>query len=142
MEQLELENRKKGGLSRRQLMTRGLLGLTAWAVNPVGHAFGAIADDLEKVSRIPPMEGRETPLLVLQDYKSDPDAEIERHLRKQLPRRQDLLKQINKRSGSKHACGWPSKRFRCDCFSSPNPGKHLPTHIFVIAGTSPIRFSG
>jgi len=94
-----LENRKKGGLSRRQLMTRGLLGLTAWAVNPVGHAFGAIADDLEKVSRIPPMEGRETPLLVLQDYKSDPDAEIERHLRKQLPRRQDLLKQIQQKIG-------------------------------------------
>ena len=99
MEQLELDNRKKYGLSRRQLMTNGLLGLTAWVINPLDRAYGAIADDLEKISRGSRMAGHESPLLVLQDFKNDPDAEIERHLRSQLPRRQDLLKRIQQKIG-------------------------------------------
>ena len=105
MKQLELENRKESGLTRRQLMANGLLGLTAWVFNPLDRAYAAIADDLEKVSRGTRMPDHEGSLLVLQDFKNDPDVEIERHLRRQLPRRQDLLQRIQQKIGFEKRVG-------------------------------------
>ena len=99
MKQWKWKSRNKGGLTRRELIAAGLLGLTGWAVSPVSQAFGAVAEDLEKVSRIPLREGREGPLLVFHDFRDEQDVEVEKHLRRQLSLKMDLLRRIKQKIG-------------------------------------------
>ncbi|MBC2743313.1 MAG: hypothetical protein HGJ93_09765 [Desulfosarcina sp.] len=66
---------KKGGMTRRQMMTWGTLGLAGWLLNPVRTASAALQEDLEMVTHIPQMVGRAAPLLVFHDFIDDPDPE-------------------------------------------------------------------
>ncbi|BBO77113.1 hypothetical protein DSCW_45300 [Desulfosarcina widdelii] len=89
------------GLTRRQLMTMGIVGLTAWTVEPLSYAFAGTGDDLEQITRIAGLPSRKGPLLVFRDYTTDPDVEIEQHIRRQLFGRKDLLSRIKKKVGFK-----------------------------------------
>lgn len=91
--------KKNGGITRRQLMSMALLGMANWMLAPIGVAEAALQDDLELVSLIPTMAGRDGPLLVLRDFETDPDREVEAHLRLQLGQRNDLLAQLKKKIG-------------------------------------------
>lgn len=82
-------------------MTMGIVGLTAWTVGPFGRALANTGDDLEQIARIADLPSRKGPLLVFRDYTTDPDVEIEQHIRRQLLGRKDLLTQIKKRLDSK-----------------------------------------
>lgn len=89
------------GLTRRKLMAMGIMGLTAWTVGPFNHVFAGTNDDLEQIAQIADLPSRKGPLLVFRDYMTDPDVEIERHIRRQLIGRKDLFAQIKKRIGFK-----------------------------------------
>jgi hypothetical protein len=86
-----------GGLTRRQLMTAGATGLAGWMLSPVRIAAAALQNDLDVVSRIPQMAEREGPLLVFRDFVTDPDVEVEQHVRLQLSQRKDLLTLLRKK---------------------------------------------
>lgn len=90
-----------GGLTRRQLMTVGTLGLTGWMLSPIRIASAALQDDLELVSGIPQMAEREGPMLVFRDFVADPDVEVEQHIRSQVGLRKDLLDMVRKKTGFK-----------------------------------------
>ena len=87
------------GLTRRQLMAMGIMGLTAWTVGPFSRAFAGTGDDLEQIARIADFPSRKGPLLVFRDYTTDPDVEIEQHIRRQLFGRKDLLTRIKEKIG-------------------------------------------
>lgn len=93
------------GLSRRQLMAVGIMGLTAWTVGPFSFAWAGKGDDFEQIARITDFPSRKGPLLVFRDYTADPDVEIERHIRRQLFGRKDLLARIKKKIGFKKRVG-------------------------------------
>ena len=99
MRQLRTGLTNNGGLTRRQMMTRGVLGLTGWMLSPIRIAAGALQDDLERVSHIPQMNEREGPLLVFRDVVADPDVEVEQHIRLQLGQRKELLALLKKKIG-------------------------------------------
>ena len=86
-----------GGITRRQLMAHGMLGLAGWLFQPLQMAEAALQSDLDLVSLIPQMAHRDTPLLVFRDFTADPDGEVERHLRRQIGQRKDLLSQLKRR---------------------------------------------
>ena len=87
------------GLTRRQMMAVGGLGLAGWVLSPIRMAAAALQEDLELVSRIPQMAPREVPLLVFRDFVSDPDGEVEQHIRLQLGQRKELLALLRKKIG-------------------------------------------
>ncbi len=64
MEKLSIGLIKNRGLTRRRFMTMGMLGLAGWMLSPIRIAEAALQDDLELVSHIPKMAGRDGPLLV------------------------------------------------------------------------------
>ena len=97
MEQVKKERRNSGVLTRRDLLTAGLLEMAALVLGPVGRLHAAVADDLDLISQIPRMADRDRPLLVFRDFISDWDGEIEHHIRQQLPLRKDLLAQIREK---------------------------------------------
>jgi hypothetical protein len=101
MEQLCTELTKQKKLTRRQLMTMGVLSLAGLMLPPMRPATAALQDDLERVARIPRMAERQGPLLVFRDFMSDPDVEIERHVRLQISRRKDLLSRLKEKIGAK-----------------------------------------
>lgn len=90
---------KNRGLTRRRLMTLGMLGLAGWVISPIRIAAAALQDDLERVSHIPKMAEREGPLLVFRDFVADPDIEVEQHIRLQLNQRKDMLDLLRKKIG-------------------------------------------
>ena len=90
---------EKEGLTRRQVMTLGVLGLAGWVLSPVRIASAALQDDLERVSQIPQMAEREGPILVFRDFEADPDVEVEQHIRLQLSQRKDMLDLLKKKIG-------------------------------------------
>ncbi len=91
-----IENR---GLTRRQVMTRGVMGLAGWMLSPIRIASAAFQDDLELVSHIPQMTEREAPMLVFRDFVADPDVEVEQHIRLQLGQRKDILDLLREKIG-------------------------------------------
>ena len=99
MKRLNTGLTKNKGLTRRRLMTLGLLGLAGWVISPIRMAVAALQDDLERVAHIPKMAGREGPLLVFRDFVADPDVEVEQHIRLQLSQRKDLLALLRKKIG-------------------------------------------
>jgi len=86
-------------------MTMGIVGLTAWTVGPFGRALASTGDNLEQIARIADLPSRKGPLLVFRDYTTDPDVEIEQHIRRQLLGRKDLLTQIKKKIGFEKRVG-------------------------------------
>ena len=90
---------KNRGLTRRQVMTLGVMGLAGWMLSPVRIAAAALQDDLERVSHIPQMAEREGPMLVFRDFVDDPDVEVEQHIRLQVSQRMDLLGLLRKKIG-------------------------------------------
>ena len=99
MKQLSTVMPTSAGISRRRLLLGGVLGLAGWVLAPMGRADAALQEDLDLVSHIPGMAERDGPLLVFQDFKSDPDAEIEQHIRRQLGQRNELLSQLKEKIG-------------------------------------------
>ena len=87
------------GVTRRQVMRLGVMGLAAGVLAPVRIASAALQADLELVSTIPHMAEREGPMLVFRDFVADPDLEVERHIRLQLGQRKDMLHLIRKKIG-------------------------------------------
>jgi len=90
---------QRRGLTRRELLAVGIMGFAAWSTGPLGCAFAGTGDDLEQITRIADLPSRKGPLLVFRDYMTDPDAEVERHIQRQLLGRKDLLTQIKKKVG-------------------------------------------
>ncbi len=91
MKQLNQGLIKNAGLTRRQLMRWGALGVAGWMLTPIRIAAAALQEDLEQVSQIPQMTEREGPLLVFRDFFADPDVEVEQLIRRQLAQRKDVL---------------------------------------------------
>ena len=87
------------GLTRRELISMGLLGLSTWMLPPLGTAHAALQGDLDLVSRIPDMDERDGPLLIFRDFEADADLEVERHLRRQMDRRSDLHARLKRKIG-------------------------------------------
>jgi hypothetical protein len=87
------------GLTRRQLMALGVLGLTSWMFPLARPADAALPEDLELISNLLRMAEREGPLLVFRDFVADPDVEVEQHIRLQLSQRKDLLAALKQRIG-------------------------------------------
>ena len=85
------------GLTRRQLLSMGVLGLSGFVMTPINMVNAALQDDLELVSLIPDMGEREGPLLIFRDFEDDPDVEVKQHLRLQLGQRKDLQDQLKKK---------------------------------------------
>ena len=90
---------KNGGMTRRQVMRLGFLGLAGWTLSPVRTASAALQDDLELVSHIPQMAEREGPLLVFREFVADPDVEVEQHIRLQVGQRTEMLDLLRKKIG-------------------------------------------
>jgi hypothetical protein len=82
-------------------MTWGTLGLAGWVLSPIRTAAAVLQDDLERVAHIPQMARREGPLMVFRDFSSDPDVEVERHIRLQLSQQKALLTQLREKIGVK-----------------------------------------
>jgi hypothetical protein len=99
MEWSQTSGQATGGMTRRQLLACGALGLAGWVVSPLQKAAAAMQSDLDLVSFIPQMAQRGAPLLVFRDFMADPDAEVERHLRRQIGQRKDLLSRLKRRFG-------------------------------------------
>jgi hypothetical protein len=99
MELNPAEKMNATGMSRRRLLLGGMLGLAGWMLSPVSLVDAALEEDLELVSLIPGMAERDGPLLMFRDFNSDPDVEIERHIRAQLSQRKDLLHQLKEKIG-------------------------------------------
>ena len=99
MKQLSTGSRYNGGLTRRRLMTLGVMSLAGWVLSPIRMAGAALQDDLELVSHIPQMAGRNGPLRVFRDFVADPDVEVEQQIRLQLGQRKDLLALLKKKIG-------------------------------------------
>jgi len=97
MKQLLTGLTTNGGLTRRRMMARGVLGLAGLMLSPIRIAAAALQDDLERVSLIPQMDEREGPLLVFRDVVADPDVEVEQHIRLQLGQRKELLALLKKK---------------------------------------------
>ncbi|WP_319522425.1 hypothetical protein [uncultured Desulfosarcina sp.] len=97
MEPIKPANGQHRGLTRRKLMVMGIMGLTTWAVGPFSRAFAGTDDDFAQIAQIASLPSRKGPLLVFRDYMTDPDVEIERHIRQQLIGRKDLLARIKKK---------------------------------------------
>ena len=87
------------GLTRRQLMVLGVVGLAGWTRSPVRVALAALQDDLKRLTHIPQMAERDGPMLVFRDFVADPDVEVEHHIRLQLAQRKDLLDRVRKKIG-------------------------------------------
>jgi hypothetical protein len=87
------------GLTRRQLMATGVMGLTGWMLSPVRMACAALPDDLEHVLNIPKMAEREGPMLVFRDFVADPDVEVEQHIRLQVSQRKDMIALLREKIG-------------------------------------------
>ncbi len=87
------------GMTRRQLMRLGVMGLAGWMLSPVRIASAALQDDLELVSTIPQMAERDGPLLIFRDFVADPDVEVEQHIRLQLGKQTEMLDLIRKKIG-------------------------------------------
>jgi hypothetical protein len=87
------------GISRRRFLAASMLGLAGWVLAPMEMAGAALREDLELVSHIPGLAERDGPLLVLRDFKSDPDVEIEQYIRSQLSQRKGLLLQLKEKLG-------------------------------------------
>ena len=90
---------QSGGMTRRQVMRLGVMGLAGWMLSPVRISSAAWQDDLELVSTIPQMVEREVPLLVFRDFVADPDVEVEQHIRLQLGQRTEMLDLLRKKIG-------------------------------------------
>ncbi len=99
MKRLSTDMMTTAGISRRRLLATGMLGLAGWVLASMDKAGAALREDLELVSHIPGLAERDGPLLVLRDFKSDPDAEIEQHIRSQLNQRKGLLLQLREKLG-------------------------------------------
>ena len=82
------------GMTRRRMITLGLLGVSGWMLTPIRMAGAALQEDLEQVSIIPNMAQRDGPLLVFRDFVSDPDVEVKQHIRLQLGQRKEILAQL------------------------------------------------
>jgi hypothetical protein len=99
MKRFSTEMQPSAGISRRRLLLGGMLGLAGWVLAPMGMADAALQEDLDLVSLIPGMAGRDGPLLVFQDFRNDPDVEIEHHIHRQLVQRKELLPQLKEKIG-------------------------------------------
>ncbi|WP_372683298.1 hypothetical protein [Desulfosarcina sp.] len=99
MNQLNTPLMENGGLTRRQAMRLGILGLAGWVLAPVQVASSALQDDLELVSTIPHMAEREGPMLVFRDFVADPDPEVAQHIQRQLGQRKEMLDLVRKKIG-------------------------------------------
>ena len=87
------------GLTRRQLLTLGVLGSAGWWLSPIRLAAAALQDDLDMVTNMPQMAEREGPLLIFRDFEDDPDVEVEQHIHSQLGQRKDLLDLLKQKIG-------------------------------------------
>ena len=87
------------GITRRQVIRSGVMGMAGWLLSPVRIASAAWQDDLELVSTMPQMAEREGPLLVFRDFVADPDVEVEQHIRLQLGQRTEMLDLLRKKIG-------------------------------------------
>ncbi|MEE4111240.1 MAG: hypothetical protein V2I40_00405 [Desulfobacteraceae bacterium] len=99
MSLLDAELIKNRGMTRRQVMRLGVMGLAGWMLSAVRIASAALKDDLALVSIIPHMAEREGPRLVFRDFVPDPDLEVEQHIRLQLGQRKDMLDLVRKKIG-------------------------------------------
>ena len=99
MNQLNTGLIENGGLTRRQMMRLGVMGLAGWMLSPVRIASAALQDDLDLVSTIPHMAERDGPLLVFRDFVTDPDLEVEQHIRFELGQRKNMLDLVRKKIG-------------------------------------------
>ena len=90
---------QSGGMTRRQVMRLGVMGLADWMLSPVRIASAAWQDDLELVSTMPHMAEREGPLLVFREFVADPDVEVEQHIQLQLGQRTEMLDLLRKKTG-------------------------------------------
>jgi hypothetical protein len=115
---------KKGGMTRRQMMTWGTLGLTGWLVNPIRAAFAALPEDLEMVTHIPKMVGRANPLLVFHDFIDDPDPEVMQHIQRQLSHRKKWLTQLKKKIGFEKRVKLSIEQLRIRLMFVPQLEKH------------------
>ncbi len=87
------------GLTRRQAIGLGVVGLAGWMFSPIRIASAALQDDLEQVTHIPQMAERQGPMLVFRDFVADPDVEVEQHIRRQLSRQKDMLDRLRQKIG-------------------------------------------